>query len=153
MNLSNKFWARFQDNIVAIISLTIFQISMTIMFPGHAFLGPTGNTIMQLIYGIFGILALIWIFLINNNTEFALDWLFKTTDDSFEKSIRWVKIISFAMIYTLIPYYFFRIGLFNYSKLYYIMMYANGVLIYYFLYQATKKRKKEFETYSEQLSN
>ncbi len=145
MKLSKLFWARLEDNIVAIVFLGIFQIWMTIVFPGHVFLGSVGNTIPQLIYLFLGSACLIWLFTFCNNLE---DTLFLSNDSlKFEEPlrtyVRLLRIAIFVIIFTFTTYYGYRKGFFNYSKVYYVMMYANGALLYYFLYQAVQKRKNE----------
>ncbi len=142
MKLVEKFWLRLQKNIIPILFLMIFHAWMTVMFPGHSFLGKTGNLIMQIFSLIIGVFCLIWLFIINNNDIFAFDW-FLNAKDSFEKYLAWFRVITFAIVYALATCYAFKKGFFNYSKLYYIMMNAEGILTYYFLYQAAHKRKKD----------
>lgn len=143
MKLSKKFWFRLHDNIIAILFLSIFQIWMIITFPGHAFLGTAANIVMRFIYGIIGIFCLFWLFIYCDNKEGAL--FFSNDSLRFKEPLRtymrWFRITIFIGIFSSATYYGYNNGFFNYSKLYYGMMYANGILLYYFLYQAAQKNK------------
>jgi len=143
MKSPEKIWSRFQDNIVAIIFLSIFQIWLITMFPGHKGLGITGNFIIQIISGITGLAALLWLFVLNDKIDdvFFFDWGAKLKEP-YKTASRWISTIIFIPFLAWLTYYFYRKGLFNYSKLFYIMMYADGILVYYFLYQASQRRKK-----------
>ncbi len=142
MNIVKTFWVRLRDNIGAIIFLSIFQILITIGFPGHSFLGATANAIARPIFGVVGMISLIWLFTLSDRIEdgFIFNWASK-----FDEPLRtWLRNTLFLVAdITLIfgIYFMYYNGFFNYSKSYYIIMGLYGFFLYYFLYLAVEKRK------------
>lgn len=142
MKLSNNFWRRLYDNLFAIILLLGMHVIMTLTFPGHAFLGRTANEIARYVYGIIGMSSIAWLFTMCNNLENAM--LFSDRSLLYEEPIKsfmkWLRLTIFILVFGFTTYSSYRSGWFNYSKIYYFMLYANGIVLYYFIHRAAQKR-------------
>ena len=143
MNISKFFWVRLRNNISPIILLSIFQVWLTIEFPGHSFLETTANAILRPIFGVVGMISLIWIF---TSDKMKDGLMFNIAPELDEPQRTWIKNIvltfmAFAASFAI--FFMYRKGVFNYSKPYYIISCLYGFFLYYFSYLAVEKRKKE----------
>lgn len=144
MNLSKKFWFRLQDNICPIIFLFILQIWITISFPGYSFLGTVANAIARPIFGIIGMIGLIWLFTSSDRIEDG--FIFNCApelDEPLRRYIRNLSTVVFLLTFIVGIYYIYSKGFFKYSQSHYIIMCIYTFFLYSFLYWAIQKRKKE----------
>ena len=143
MNISKKIWVRLRGNIGYIIFLSIFQVLLTIKFPGYAFLGTTANAIMKPIFGIVGMVCLIFLFAVSDKIEKGLFFNCATElDEPLRTYIRILTTVFSVLAFIAVIYHIGSKGFLNYSKSYYVLLYIYTVFLYYCLYLSVQKGKK-----------
>ena len=142
MNTSKSFWVRLRENIGAIIFFSIFQIWISMLFPGHSFLGTTTNAILKPIFSIIGMTCLIWLVISDKMKSKFMVTIAPELDEPQRSWIKNMVLMVMAFAASSIIFFMYRTGFFNYSKLYYIVCGMYGFFLYYFLYLSTGKGKK-----------